>query len=312
MTPSAAIELENLSMSYYAGLVRRETPALRGVSFRVEPGEVFGFLGPNGAGKTTAIHILMGFIFPIRGCASLFGYPAGDLRARRRAGFLPENFAFHRFLTAGKLLRFHLRLAGVRSDRAGEERMTQELLRRVKLETQRDVRIGRFSRGMVQRIGLAQAVLNDPDLLVLDEPTSGLDPIGRKEVRELIVEFKARGKTIFLSSHLLSEVELVCDRVAVINQGSLKQVGRVQELLGAGDQVEVVVSTLSDELRDWAQAEGGAVALDGSHTRIIIDGRHQRALIEKTWAAGADVISVNPVRSSLEDLFVKLVEGSSL
>jgi ABC-2 type transport system ATP-binding protein len=314
---TAAIELENLRVSYFAGLVRRETPAVTDVSFRVEPGEVFGFLGPNGAGKTTTIHTLMGFVFPIGGTARLFDYPAGDLNARRRVGFLPENFAFHRFLTAEKLLRLHLRLAGLRRSRPAEDELVSDLLHRVKLQGAGDTRIGRFSRGMVQRIGLAQALVNDPDLLILDEPTSGLDPLGCREVRELILEHKRRGKTVFLSSHLLSEVELVSDRVAVIDRGSLKHVGRVRDLVNAGDRIEVVISGLipgtlaCEDLRAWIEAEGGSINPNGEGTRVVISATQKGALLEKIRTSGGDVVALNPVRGSLEDLFVKLVEGPS-
>jgi len=310
------IEFDNLSASYFAGLVRRETPAVRSVSFQVQVGEVFGFLGPNGAGKTTSIHVLMGFLFPTGGSARLFGLPAGDQEARRRVGFLPENFAFHRFLTASGLLRFHRRLAGIKVDAAGEERLVQDLLRRVKLEAQSKVRIGRFSRGMLQRIGLAQALLGDPDLLVLDEPTSGLDPLGRKEVRELILELKKRGKSVFLSSHLLPEIELVCDRVAVIDKGSLKHVGTIAELSSDASLVELVISGLplgepaAEELRAWIAAAGGEVASQGNQVKVVIAAAHKRAVLEKVWACGADVKSLNPLRSSLEELFLRLVGNS--
>lgn len=310
-----AIELEQLAVSYFAGLVRSETPAVRDLSFRVESGEVFGFLGPNGAGKTTTIHALLGFLFPVRGTASVFGCRAGDVEARSRLGFLPENFAFHRFLTAAKLLRLHLRLAGVHADTVGESRLVRDLLHRVKLDGQGEVRIGRFSRGMLQRIGLAQALLNDPDLLILDEPTSGLDPLGRKEVRELILDLKSRGKTVFLSSHLLSEIEMVSDRVAVVHQGLLKHVGRVCDLVNTGNLVEAIISGLDPalpsaaDLRAWVLEEGGSLTPDGTTVRVVIESGKKRALLEKVWVSGADVVSLNPVRGSLEDLFVKLVEN---
>jgi ABC-2 type transport system ATP-binding protein len=311
---AAVIELDNLSVSYYAGLVRRETRAVSQVSFQVEAGEVFGFLGPNGAGKTSTIHTLMGFIFPSGGAARLLGFPAAHWRARLRVGFLPENFAFHRYLTAEKLLRFHRRLAALPAN--GSEGVVQDLLQRVKLEAQREVRIGRFSRGMAQRIGLAQALLNDPDLLLLDEPTSGLDPLGRREVRELILALKAQGKTVFVSSHLLPEIEVISDRVAVIDQGRLKYAGRVQDLAAAGELIEVAISGINgdapaaEELKAWIAAEGGRIVADGGAAKVTIDSRHKRALLERVWTSGGDVVSLNPVRGSLEDLFVKLVGGS--
>jgi ABC-2 type transport system ATP-binding protein len=302
-----AIELNAVSMAFRSGWIGPLVPVLDGVSFEVQPGEVFGFLGPNGAGKTTTINILMGFLFPRGGSARVLGLAPGDVGAKRQIGFLPENFAFHRYLTGERLLRFHSRLLGDRSPTEEIQKRALELLERVKLGEYHDLKIGRFSRGMVQRIGLAQAILGDPQLLILDEPTSGLDPIGRREVRELILALKQQGRTILLSSHLLSEVELVCDRIGVIDRGQLKQVGGVADLLGAGNQIEIVVDALAEELRTEIAAAGGSVSESSHALKITLPAALKREWLERLWSAGCDIISLNPRRSSLEDVFVKLV-----
>ena len=211
-----AIEFRNISKSF------RTITALSGVSFEVAHGEVCAFLGPNGAGKTTSINVLMGFLYADSGEVLVLGHLPGDVRAKRQIGFLPENFAFYKHLNAPELLRFHVRLAGLGAE---GDTLVPELLRKVKLYGYEELKIGKYSRGMVQRLGIAQALLSDPQLLVLDEPTSGLDPAGRKEVCDLILSLKAAGKTIFLSSHLLAEVEQTCDRVIIIDRGRVVRGG---------------------------------------------------------------------------------------
>jgi ABC-2 type transport system ATP-binding protein len=278
---------------------------LSDVSFQVEPGEVCAFLGPNGAGKTTSIGIIMGFLFPDSGEIRVFGFPPGDVRAKEKIGFLPENFAFYRHLTAPKLLRLHLALSG-RQAVGGD--WISELLTRVKLNGYEHLRIGKYSRGMVQRLGIAQALLADPQLLILDEPTSGLDPAGRKEVLDLLASLKAAGKTVFVSSHILPEVEQICDRVVVIDRGQLIQTGRLQDLLGAGDRVEIVVDRLSEEMEREAAGRGVTVSRDRQGVRLLLDSAQKRAIEELLRNAGADIVSLKQVRSSLEDLFLKLVE----
>jgi len=212
-----AIEFQQVTKVYRKRLRGVEVPALTNATFEVMPGEVCAFLGPNGAGKTTSINLLMGFFYADYGEIRVLGYEPGDVRAKQQIGFLPENFAFYKYLNAERLLRFHSALAG-RRPHASAERNT-ELLRAVKLTGYEQLKIGKYSRGMVQRLGVAQALLADPQLLVLDEPTSGLDPTGRKDVRDLLSSLRNQGKTVFLSSHLLSEVELICDRVIIISRG---------------------------------------------------------------------------------------------
>ena len=297
-----AIEFRNVSKSF------RTIPALSGISFEVAHGEVCAFLGPNGAGKTTSINVLMGFLYADSGEVVVLGQLPGDVRAKRQIGFLPENFAFYKHLSAPQLLRFHLQLAGLE---AAGDTLIPELLRKVKLLGYEELKIGKYSRGMVQRLGIAQALLSDPQLLVLDEPTSGLDPAGRKEVRDLILSLKAAGKTIFLSSHLLAEVEQTCDRVIIIDRGRVVRAGRLDELLGRDDRVEIVVDHLPTTMEQLLTDRGVFVARDMQVVRLTVGAASKRDVAEMLWEAGCDVISLNRVRSTLEDLFLKLVGDGS-
>lgn len=300
-----AIEFREVTKVYRRRLGGTEIAALTNVSFEVAPGEVCAFLGPNGAGKTTSISILMGFQFADSGEIRVLGFAPGDVRAKQQTGFLPENFAFYKYMKAPKLLRFHADLAGISP--AQSEALIPELLHKVKLDGYEDLKIGKYSRGMVQRLGIAQALISDPQLIVLDEPTSGLDPAGRKEVRDTILSLKAAGKTIFLSSHILSEVEQICDRVIIIDRGRMVRAGTIQEMLGAGDRVEIVVDQLPEVLEP-AILEAGATIERGAHgVHINAAVAQKRELAEKLWAAGCEVVSITPLRGSLEELFLKVV-----
>jgi ABC-2 type transport system ATP-binding protein len=302
---TAAIEFKEVTKVYRRRLAGQEVPALTHVSFEVGAGEVCAFLGPNGAGKTTSINILMGFLYADWGEIRVLGYEPGDVRAKQKIGFVPENFAFYKHLNAEKLLRFHLVLAG--RDTSKSVGLIRDLLFKVQLQGYEKLKIGKYSRGMVQRLGIAQALLSDPQLLVLDEPTSGLDPAGRKEVKDLIHTMKQEGKTIFLSSHILSEVEQICDRAIIINKGRLVRMGSLNELLGTADLVEMVADQLPTEM-DAVLGEWGATIDRGAQVvRITVPVARKRELAEKLWAAGCDVVSMVPVRSSLEDLYMKLV-----
>src|SRR5215471_10349725 len=241
-----AIEFRGVSKVYKRAFSEERISALSDVSFEVGAGEVCAFLGPNGAGKTTSISILMGFLFPNSGEVRVLGYAPGDVRAKRQIGFLPENFAFYRYLTGPKLLALHLALSGRKiDDTLG---LIADILGKVKLSGYESLPISRYSRGMVQRLGIAQALVGDPQLLIFDEPTSGLDPAGRKEVLDLVMSLKAAGKTIFLSSHILPEVEQICDRVVIIDHGRLLRAGRLDELLAGGARIEIVADRLPEEL----------------------------------------------------------------
>ncbi|MGB9457144.1 MAG: ABC transporter ATP-binding protein [Bryobacteraceae bacterium] len=304
--PAAAIEFQNVTKVYRRMFREEQVTALSCVSFEAGSGEVCAFLGPNGAGKTTAIGLLMGFHFADSGEIRVLGCAPGDVRAKQQIGFLPENFAFYKYLTAPKLLRFHLALAGNGSVEAAAR--IPELLAKVRLHGYEEMKIGRYSRGMVQRLGLAQAFLGSPRLLILDEPTSGLDPAGRKEILGLLLALKAEGKTVFLSSHILPEVEQICDRIVIIDRGRLLRAGRLQEMLATGDRVEVVADRITEEIEQAAAASGAVVERGPHGVRIVLDAARKREIVEALWNAGCDVVSINPVKSSLEEVFLKVVE----
>src|SRR5664279_556216 len=234
---SGVLDFENVAKEYGTRWSRERVRALNGFSLSLERGEIFGFLGPNGAGKTTAIHLALGFMRPSAGSGQLLGKPFGDAPSRVRVGFLAENVAlYHR--PATQLLQFYGALNGMRTERL--KLRCREVLRQVELELEANRNVGKFSRGMQQRIGLAQALINDPELLILDEPTSALDPLARVSMRELLLEANRAGKTIFLSSHLLSEIEMICHRVAILDKGRLVKLGKTEELLVSRDRFEVV------------------------------------------------------------------------
>jgi ABC-2 type transport system ATP-binding protein len=250
----------------------------------------------------------MGFLFPDSGEVGVLGYPPGDVRAKSQIGFVPENFAFHPFLTGPKLLRLHAVLAGL--DAAAAGRRIPELFAQAQLCGHEDLRIGKYSRGMVQRLGIAQALLNDPQLLVLDEPTSGLDPAGRRDVREILLSLKSMGKTVFLSSHILAELEQFADRVIIIDHGRLIREGPLAELLDRGGRVAIFVDSLPEEMETFLADSGAAIERGGQGVRVLVDPVLKREAVEKLWAAGCDVVSMYPVRNSLEDLFLTLVSDA--
>ncbi len=291
-----AVEFDNVTKEYRSFASKRRLLALDGFSLSVEAGEIFGFLGPNGAGKSTAIHLAMGFMRPTSGSGRLLGEPFGHPGTRRRVGFLAESVAlYHR--RAERAVRFYGALNGMGG--ANLEKQARRVLEMVGLQDHANRNAGKFSRGMLQRVGLAQAMVNDPELLILDEPTSALDPLARVMVRELLLEARNAGKTVFLSSHLLSEVELICDRVAVLHRGRLARLGRTADLLRVGEQTEIVVRAVA------AEHFGGAVASDGV-VRFSVPSHSQREALEKVWNLGGEVISVNPLRRSLEEIFLEV------
>lgn len=292
---SSALEFDNVTKDYRSFFRSERVKALDSFSLRVEPGEIFGFLGPNGAGKTTAIHIAVGLMFPTSGHGTMLGRPFGDAPTRRRLGFLAENVAlYHR--PADKLVRFYGALNGM-SDPHLRQR-TLQMLQEVDLTAVARRNAGKFSRGMLQRIGLAQALINDPELLILDEPASALDPIGRVQVREILLRARQAGKTVFLSSHLLSEVEQICDRLAIVIKGRVARVGTVSELLESQERFVITAKGI-DALMFEGTTQNGFI-------KITVPALGQRRAIEQIWLAGGEVIAVNPVRRTLEDLFVEL------
>jgi ABC-2 type transport system ATP-binding protein len=231
------LSIENLRVEYRSAESGPKV-AVNGLTLAVRAGEVFGFLGPNGAGKTSTMNVLLGFVEPTSGGAKLFGVDARDPKSRERIGYLPELTYYYRFLTIEELLRFYAKI--FRIPRAQSEKRIDELIKLLEMDHARKRQIKTYSKGMQQRAGLAQALINDPDLLILDEPTSGLDPLGRMQVRSIIQRLKEQGKTVFFSSHELGEVESVCDRVAIMKQGELKAEGRVADLVGAKENLEQV------------------------------------------------------------------------
>jgi ABC-2 type transport system ATP-binding protein len=303
-----ALEFQNVSKTYRRWLGGQQVAALSQVSFSVAEGEVCAFLGPNGAGKTTSISILLGFLYADWGRIRVLGFQPGSVHAKKRIGFVPENFAFYKHLNAEKLLRFHAKLAGV----AEEKRIAliPDLIAKVGLSGYDKLKIGRYSRGMVQRLGIAQSLLGDPELLILDEPTSGLDPAGRKEVRDLILSLKAAGKTIFLSSHLLSEIEQICDQAVIIDRGRVVRAGTMNTMLVTGDQVEIIANTLPEDLQAVLREWGATIERNAHGVRIVTPAGRKREVVERLWLAGSDVLRLNPVKSSLEDLYMKLVGKS--
>jgi ABC-2 type transport system ATP-binding protein len=316
---TTAIEARGLRKVYRSGLGGRGVIALAGIDLRVGPGEVFGLLGPNGAGKTTTIKILLGLTHATAGEASIFGVPVGDPASRRRVGYLPEGHRFPGYLTARETLSIFGRMSGVA--REDSRRRIPALLERVRLSEWADVRVKKFSKGMTQRLGLAAALVHEPDVLLLDEPTDGVDPVGRREIRDLLLEEAGRGRAILLNSHLLSEVERVCGRVAVLRAGSVAAEGRIDDLTAAsltadatsraGSRYKLVASGVDEDLLSALRGEGASVERVNGHLDLTArDRAHLNILLDTLRARGAELEELTPVRSSLEDVFVGLISQS--
>lgn len=304
-----ALETFELTKEYAVGFWRkRPYRALDRLSIQVAAGDVFGFLGPNGAGKTTTLKLLMQLVFPTSGRAEILGRPVGDLSVKRRIGYLPENPYFYDYLTAEELLRYFAALFGYapgeRSKRASM------LLDEVGIGAERRLQLRKFSKGMLQRVGIAQALINDPELIVLDEPMSGLDPLGRREVRSLILRLRDKGTTVFFSSHVLSDAEALCNRVAILARGRLVAAGRLSDMLAfeargwelvAANVPEAFIAQTRPDIRGVIRIGDGRYQLD-----LPLDPAPQRLMSELT-AAGARIVSLNPIRETLEDFFVQQV-----
>jgi ABC-2 type transport system ATP-binding protein len=310
---AAAIETENLTKDFMVGFWRpRPYRALDALSLSVEAGEVFGFLGPNGAGKSTTLKLLMQLIYPTAGQARILGRPAGDVSVRQRIGFLAENPFFYDYLTAEEVLTYFARLFGMHG-RAARERVAT-VLDQVGIAAERRMRLRQFSKGMLQRVGLAQALINDPEVLFLDEPMSGLDPLGRRQVRDLILQLRGKGTTVFFSSHILSDAETLCSRVAILAQGRLAATGRISDLVAFRLKGwELIVGGITDEVR--AVLEPKVVAITPlSHGRYTIqlapDDKPDRLMAE-LGARGASVESLLPLRDTLEDYFVQQIGAAT-
>lgn len=311
----AIVDVSNLQKTYSEGLIfRRRVDALQGVSLAVQPGEIFGLLGPNGAGKTTLIKVLLGIVRKSDGEARLFGRAAGDRAARRRVGYLPESHRLPRHLTANTALEYYGGLSDVPA--AEIRRRRPELLKLVGLERWGTTSVAKFSKGMQQRLGLAQAMLHDPDLLILDEPTDGVDPVGRADIRRVLRQLKERGKTIFLNSHLLQELELVCDRVAILRRGRVERIGTLDEVkqLAAGGRLEVALQ-LEGNLPAIESALAGLEVrktdtTGGRRVQAIVslpDQQRVDAAVDALRAAGVSVCGLVRRQRTLEEAFLEIV-----
>jgi len=304
----AAIEILGLEKTYMVGFWRKQPKrALRPLHLSVEEGEIFGFLGPNGAGKTTTLKMLMGLVFPTAGTARILGREWTDPKVKAQIGFLPEQPYFYDYLTAHELLGYYAQLSGV----PGKERKGRidEVLAQVGLTDVKGVQLRKFSKGMLQRAGIAQAILHNPKLVFFDEPMSGLDPLGRREVRDLMEQLKAEGKTVFFSTHILSDAEALCDRVAIINKGELRGVGAVEDLTSAVlGKVEVVWQ--GSAVPASMKALGAECHVTGDTVRAILPENQQDAAIDALRRERIRLIAITPLRTSLEAYFVEKLQHS--
>jgi ABC-2 type transport system ATP-binding protein len=306
----AAIEILDLEKSYLVGFWRKRAKlALRPLRLTIEEGEVFGFLGPNGAGKTTTLKLLMGLVFPSAGSARILGKTIDDPEVRSHVGFLPEQPYFYDHLTARELLHYYGQLSGVPAK--GRTARVDQMLDRVGLADSANVQLRKFSKGMLQRVGLAQAILHDPKLVFLDEPMSGLDPMGRREVRELIQQLRHEGKTIFFSTHILSDAEALCDRVGVIHQGQLRGVGVVAELTSQTEgRVELIFC--SPRIPAALAQLGAEARVSGDMVNAVLLESQQEAALDILRRERLKLISLTPVRKSLEEYYMQNLRTSEI
>ncbi|UCH96707.1 MAG: ABC transporter ATP-binding protein [Candidatus Aminicenantes bacterium] len=297
-----ALEIKNLKKSFRSSFFIRVYHILKGIDITVEKGEIYGFLGPNGAGKTTTMKCVLGIIFPDSGEISIFGQPAWRTESRRNVGFLPEHPYFYDYLTAEELLVFTGMLFSIPKRKILDR--AKELIELVGLKGKEDIKLRKYSKGMIQRVGLAQALVHDPDFIILDEPFSGLDPIGRKELRDIILSLKNSGKTIFFSSHILQDMEMMVDRVGIILDGEIKKQGKLPELISHSVRYYEIVFTGIDETA-LASQPVKFVLQDGNYIAKLGTNEEANQIIE--WIAGnkGKILSVTPIRMTLEDIFLK-------
>jgi ABC-2 type transport system ATP-binding protein len=300
-----AIEIVGLTKDYPVGFwQRRSRRSLDHLTLEVERGEVFGFLGPNGAGKTTTLKLLIGLIFPTSGSARVLGQSIANVGMHREIGYLPEQPYFYDYLTARELLHYYARFSGYSA--AERAQRVDKFLARVGLAQAADVQLRKFSKGMLQRVGVAQAILHDPQVIFLDEPMSGLDPVGRREVRDIILELKREGRTVFFSTHILSDAEMLCDRVAVLVGGKLQGVGAPGEMVSMqSGTMEILFEARPD--RALPASLAAQATLIGGRTRVEVPEAQLYEAIEQLRNCEARILSVSPVHPSLEDYFIKLV-----
>jgi len=310
------IKTENLCKDFLTGFSRSRVQALKGINLQIEKGEIFGFLGPNGAGKTTTIKILVGLIRPTSGKAFVLGKPAGKVSSRTQIGFLPEQPYFYDYLSGEEFLSFCARFFPMTE----QERKTRinSLLALVGLERSRKMALRKYSKGMLQRIGIAQALVNDPELVILDEPMSGLDPLGRKEIRDLIADLKIRGKTVFFNTHIISDVEIICDRIGIIHRGELLKVGLVEEIAKATiHQWEILAEVrqegLRKELEEMGKRDQFFISWQKEQALIRTEDEAKASRIANTiLSKGGRLVEYSARRQNLEDYFVKMVGEKNL
>src|ERR1700739_408433 len=300
-----AIETQNLSKEYpYGFLHLKRKTSLENLTMQVEDGEVFGLLGPNGAGKSTTIKLLMGIIFPTAGSARILGKPVSDVSMHRDIGYLPEQPYFYDYLTAAEVLDYFARFHNLKA--ADRRERVARMLKKVGLETARKIQLRKYSKGMLQRVGLAQAILHDPRVVILDEPMSGLDPVGRREVRDIILGLKRAGKTVLFSTHILSDAEMLCDRVGVIVGGKLRGVGAPEQLVGVKTRGMEILFELASQSAAPLLAKATRT---GDRYRLQVPEEEVYGALDQLRAAGARILSVAQVRATLEDFFMNLVEA---
>ena len=298
------VEIENLTKDFLVGFwKKRPVRALDNLCLQIDRGEIFGFLGPNGAGKSTTLKILMHLLHPTSGEARILGEPVHSVMMRRKIGFLPENPYFYDYLTPEELLTYVGRLFGIRQPELSKK--VHSLMDTVVLTDARSVQLRKFSKGMVQRIGIAQAIINDPEIVFLDEPMSGLDPLGRMEVRRIITALKNRGVTVFFSSHILPDVEALCDRVGILNKGKLQEVGALDEILKVRiEGHEVILAGWSDETLEAMRHSCEEVRTMGDRLHVRVSSSEQmEAVLRSVFEQKLELISMNPIRPSLEEYF---------
>ncbi len=303
-----ALEIKGLQKTFRSNFLIKKYRVLKGIDLEVEKGEIYGFLGPNGAGKTTTIKCIMGLLAPSQGEILFEGQPAASITARRRIGFLPENPYFYDYLSAREVLFFSASLFNLPAPDARER--IAALIHQVGLSGQEDLKLRKFSKGMIQRLGLAQALINNPDLLILDEPFSGLDPIGRKDLRILILSLREQGKTVFFSSHILQDMEMMVDRVGIILNGTIRRQGKLSELISRSTQYYEIVCDHIGE-RELAQIQANFACRDGQFIFTLASDADVNLVVESIIHNGGRIVAVNPVKMTLEDIFFNEMAGGA-
>jgi len=307
--PTLALQTEHLAKTYVLGFFRKKVQAVRDVSIEVKQGQIFGLLGPNGAGKTTTLKVCMGLVRPTKGTVQVLGHKVGNIKAKQRLGYLPETPYFYDYLTGRELLVFMAKLFDL--GRVDARRRADELLEQVGLTRSADLALRRYSKGMLQRVGLAQALINDPELVILDEPLTGLDPLGRRDLRKIILQLREAGKTVVLSSHILSDVEMLADLVAIVVRGRMVSSGPLHELLNARIvSTEVVLADHAPALLAALEEQGHTVTEKGEKLQVVIQGDAPvDPVLKLAYEHDARVFSVSPRKESLEDVVIGQVKA---